>query len=348
MPALNTQFELDSFERILAEASAKTVLVLGDVILDEYVTGDVRRISPEAPVPVVDFRSRWYVAGGAANVAANIAALGCRALVAGVVGRDEEAEKLQGALKTTGVDGSALLPDGTRPTTVKMRILAQNQQIARLDRELRTPISVDLEDGLLKWLEQNLPEADACILSDYGKGVVTPWVAQKAIAFCWASGVPILVDPKRLDVQALYGATLVKPNKHEAERLVKKEIHDEASFLDAGRQLANSLDGTAVLITRGALGMSLFRNRWDPFHVATLARNVYDVTGAGDTVIGTLAVAMAVKATLEQAVALASQSAAIAVAKLGIATVSKQELKSCRSQELREDGYPSDTPTIVP
>jgi D-glycero-beta-D-manno-heptose-7-phosphate kinase len=323
-----TPAEVDSFERILREATANTVVVLGDVILDEYVSGDVRRISPEAPVPVVDFRTRWYVAGGAANVAANIAALGCRALVAGVVGADEEAQQLQAALAKIGVDASALLADDSRPTTVKMRILAQNQQIARLDREVRTPISADLEDALLKWLEQNLPEADACILSDYGKGVVTPHVAQKAIAFCWAAGVPILVDPKRLNVQELHGATLVKPNKHEAERLMKKEIHDEASFLEAGRQLTISLDGTAVLITRGALGMSLFRNRWDPFHVATVARNVYDVTGAGDTVIGTLAVALAVNATLEEAVVLASQSAAIAVEKLGTASVTAEELSA--------------------
>jgi D-beta-D-heptose 7-phosphate kinase/D-beta-D-heptose 1-phosphate adenosyltransferase len=348
MPALNTHFEFDSVKRILAEAAGKTVLVLGDVILDEYVTGDVRRISPEAPVPVVDFRSRDFVAGGAGNVASNIAALGCRPLVGGVVGMDEQADHIRDVLKKAGVDTDGLLADATRPTTVKLRIMAQNQQIGRLDREVRTPISAVLEESLLKWLEQNLPRANACILSDYGKGTVTPYVAQKAITSCWTAGVPVLVDPKRLDVRALHGATLVKPNKHEAERLVSREIHDEETFLKAGAQLASALDGTAVLITRGALGMSLFRNRWDPFHVATVARNVYDVTGAGDTVISTLAVALAVKATLEQAVALASQSAAIAVAKLGTATVSKEELITCRSEELREDGYPSDTPTIVP
>jgi rfaE bifunctional protein kinase chain/domain len=328
MAALSTHLELDSFERILAEAASKTVLVLGDVILHEYVSGDVRRISPEAPVPVVDSRSRCFVAGGAANVAANIAALGCRPVVAGVVGTDEGAEQLRAGLTKAGVDSGALLADATRPTTVKLRIMAQNQQIVRLDREVRTPISADLEDALLKWLEQNLPEADACILSDYGNGVVTPHVAQKAISLCWAAGVPVLVDPKRLEVRTLHGATLIKPNKHEAERLLSREIHDEETFLEAGRQLASSLDDTAVLITRGALGMSLFRNRWDPFHVATVARNVYDVTGAGDTVIGTLAVALAVKATWEEAVALASQSAAIAVEKLGTASVTAEELSA--------------------
>jgi D-beta-D-heptose 7-phosphate kinase/D-beta-D-heptose 1-phosphate adenosyltransferase len=226
--------------------------------------------------------------------------------------------------------------------------MAQNQQIARLDREVRTPISEVQEESLLKWLEQNLPRAGACILSDYGKGVATPYVAQKAITSCWSAGVPVLVDPKRLEARMLHGATLVKPNKHETERLVSREIHDEETFLKAGRQLASVLDGTAVLITRGALGMSLFREGWDPYHVATVARNVYDVTGAGDTVIGTLAIAMAVKATLEQAVALASQSAAIAVAKLGTATVTLDELKTCCWRELRQNGYPSDTPTIVP
>ncbi len=302
-----------------AFASGKTVLVLGDVILDEYVTGDINRISPEAPVPVVELRSRSYVPGGAGNVAANIAAIGGRALVAGVVGADSDAQHLRDALAKAGVHADSLLVDTERPTTVKLRLLAHNQQIVRLDREVRTTISATLENSLLAWLEKNLTEADACILSDYGKGVLTSRVAQKAIAMCRAAGVPILVDPKSLNSRTWRGATLVKPNQHEVQRLINREIHDEASFLDAGRELASLLEDTAVLITRGALGMSLFRRGLDPFHIPTDARNVYDVTGAGDTVISTLAVALAANATIEQAVALASQSAAIAVGKHRVA-----------------------------
>jgi rfaE bifunctional protein kinase chain/domain len=333
MASPHTPAELDGFERILREAAGKTVLVLGDVILDEYVAGDVNRISPEAPVPIVDFRSRCYAPGGAANVAANIAALGCRPLLGGVVGADADATHLRQAIVKAGVRADALLADGQRPTTVKLRLLAHNQQIVRLDREVRTPIAKALENSLLAWLEKNLTEADACILSDYGKGVVTARIAQAAIALCRSAGVPVLVDPKSLDARTCRGATLVKPNKQEAERLAQCEIHDEASFLEAGRQLATSLEGTAILITRGALGMSVFRHGSEPLHIATAARNVFDVTGAGDTVISTLAVALAARTTLEQSLRLASHSAAIVVEKLGTATVTAQELLARHKQQ---------------
>jgi D-beta-D-heptose 7-phosphate kinase/D-beta-D-heptose 1-phosphate adenosyltransferase len=329
--------ELDGFEPILREAAGKTVLVLGDAILDEYIAGDVKRISPEAPVPVVDFHSRSYVPGGAANVAANIAALGCRALVGGVVGADSDAQHLRDALERVGVPADWLLVDTERPTTLKQRLLAHNQQIVRLDREIRTPIAPALENALLAWLVKNLAEADACILSDYGKGVLTARVAQEAIALCCKARVPVLVDPKSLEAQTCRGATLVKPNRYEAERLASRQIHDEASFVEVGRELASSLEGTAILITRGARGMSLFRHGTDPLHVATVARNVYDVTGAGDTVISTLAIALAAGATFERAIVLSSRSAAIAVSKLGTTTVTADELRTRGQQQPCDD-----------
>jgi D-beta-D-heptose 7-phosphate kinase/D-beta-D-heptose 1-phosphate adenosyltransferase len=257
-----------------------------------------------------------------------------RPLVAGVVGADEDGTRLRAALEQAGVNPDSLISDRDgRPTTVKLRILAQNQQIVRLDRELRTPISTDLENKLLAWLECHLHEVQACILSDYGKGVLTPRIARQAIAMCRTTDIPVLVDPKRLDAPLLRGATLVKPNKHEAERLVSREIFDDAGFLEAGNELAEYLAGTAILITRGAQGMSLFRQSTERYDVVTAARNVYDVTGAGDTVIGTLALALAANATLEQAVWLAAQSAAIVVGKLGTSTITLEELtEQCRQQ----------------
>ena len=342
MPPVNVvPAEPDSVEFVLRELPSKTVLGLGDVILDENVTGVVKRVSPEAPVPIVEFRSRSHTAGGAANVAANIAALGGRPILGGVLGADAEAQHLQRALENAKVGTAGLFTDKERPTSVKTRILAHNQQIVRLDRELRTPISGSVEKAVLDWFERHLAGSHVCVLSDYGKGVLTARVAGHAIALCQKNGVPVLVDPKSLDLRALQGATLIKPNKHEAERLVAHEILDDAAFLDAGRQLAGTLQGTAVLMTRGALGMSLFRHGSEPFHVHTAPRNVFDVTGAGDTVIGMLAAALAAGATVNLAVWLASQCAAIVVEKLGTASVCVAELRTrlqLQSKDVADSG----------
>jgi D-beta-D-heptose 7-phosphate kinase/D-beta-D-heptose 1-phosphate adenosyltransferase len=301
-------------------------LIIGDVILDEYVTGDAHRLSPEAPIPVVEFRTRSRRPGGAANVATNIAALGCRVDLFGVVGMDEEARHLRTILEMAGVYPISLLCDPERPTTVKLRIVAQNQQIVRLDHEVRTAITSSLENVLLEQMTKSLTDADACILSDYGKGVVTPRIVQQTISACRAAGVPVLVDPKSLDLHWCLGATLVKPNKHEAERLANREIHDDASFFEVGSHLASLLEGTGILITRGSLGMSLFRHQMEPFHMRAMARNVYDVTGAGDTVISMYGMALAAGASPEESVWLASQAAAVAVEKAGTTTVSASEL----------------------
>jgi D-glycero-beta-D-manno-heptose-7-phosphate kinase len=319
---LPTPAELDVLFQRLA---SKSVLVVGDAIVDEYVTGEVNRISPEAPVPVVEFRSRAFVPGGAANVAANIAALGGRALLCGVVGTDVAADELRAALERNGVRATGLVPDQDRPTTVKLRILAHGQQIVRLDREVRASISASIENTLLAEVERRLGETDMCILSDYGKGTLMGSLAAKLIAMCRNAGIPILVDPKSLDIQSLRGATLVKPNRHEAERLAGCEINSESAYIRAGRSLAAALVGSAVLITRGPLGMSLFQDG-NALHVKSAARKVFDVTGAGDTVIAMLACAMACGWSLPWSMVLANVSASIAVEKLGTATVTRTEV----------------------
>jgi rfaE bifunctional protein kinase chain/domain len=306
---------------------ARSILVVGDLILDEYLWGEVRRISPEAPVPVVEIRSQTHVPGGAANVAANLVSLGSRVQLAGVIGQDREGDTLVGALRHRGIGTDALLVDGERPTTTKTRVMAQNQQVVRIDREHRAVLATALEDRLLERVVGQVRLADACVLSDYGKGVVSPRLARFVIRQAEKSGKPIIVDPKNADFSMYRDATLLKPNLHEAERFLKQEIHDEAGFLRAGHQLVDLLPETAVLITRGALGMSLFRKEQEPLHINADAQHVFDVTGAGDTVVGTLAVALAGGAPLETAVRLANCAAGIVVAKIGTATVTWEEVR---------------------
>lgn len=312
---------------LLAAFPAQRILIVGDVILDEYLWGEVRRISPEAPVPVVEIRSRTVVPGGAANAAANIVSLTGRALLGGVVGRDDAADKLAEALRQVGVDPSGLVSESERVTTTKTRLIAHGQQVVRMDSEQRTALSTAAQDTLLQWTDRHLPEVDACVLSDYGKGVVSNRVAEQVIRGARRLGKPVIVDPKGTNYAKYRGATVVKPNIQEVQQVVKDEIEDQGVLVEASRHLVGLLEGAALLITRGEHGMSLFREGSAPVHVAAVARRVFDVTGAGDTVVATLAMALAAGAALEQAVQLASLAAGIVVGKRGTATVTLDELR---------------------
>ncbi len=304
------------------------MLVLGDVMLDEYIWGEVRRISPEAPVPVVEVKRRTFIPGGAANTAANIAALGGRPVLVSVVGPDHAASRLREELARTGADADGLCVDAARPTTTKSRIVAHNQQVGpRLDVEDRSPVPPGVEDALLAAVQRHLPRVDACIISDYAKGVVAPRVARELIRLARQAGRPVVVDPKGADYSKYRGATVVKPNLHEAERSAKVEITDETTLYEAAGRLIELLDGSAVLVTRGAEGMSLFRPGTAAWHVPAVVRQVFDVTGAGDTVAGTLAMGLAARGTLEQAIELANWAASIVVGKVGTATVTCEELR---------------------
>jgi len=317
-----------SLPELLAEFPGRRVLVLGDVMLDEYIWGEVRRISPEAPVPVVEVRRRSFVPGGAANTAANVAALGGRPLLVSAVGRDHAASKLREMLAQNGTDADGLCVDGGRSTTTKSRIVAHNQQVARLDVEEREPLPPALEDALLAAVHKHLPRVEACIISDYGKGVVTTRVARECIRLARQAGRPVVVDPKGTDYTKYRGATVVKPNLHEAERSAKREITGEAALHEAAARLVELLGESALLVTRGPDGMSLFRPGAEPLHVLAVVRNVFDVTGAGDTVAGTLAMGLAARAPLEQAIQLANRAASIVVGKVGTATVTCDELRA--------------------
>ena len=221
-------------------------------------------------------------------------------------------------------DGLIVAPD--RWTTTKTRLLAQSQQVVRIDYERPHPLPAQREDELLGWAERQIPHADACLLSDYAKGLVSPQIAERFIALARRNGKPVLVDPKGTNFVKYRGATLIKPNSHEVERVLNHEVKDDADLAEAGRRLLELLPGSAVLITRGQHGMSLFRVNMPAVHIASIARNVYDVTGAGDTVASVLALALAVGADLESSAHLANQAAGIVVGKVGTAQVTREEL----------------------
>jgi D-beta-D-heptose 7-phosphate kinase/D-beta-D-heptose 1-phosphate adenosyltransferase len=313
-------------QEIIAAFADTKVLVVGDVMLDEYVWGEVRRISPEAPVPIVECSHRTYAPGGAANVAGNVAGLGGRALLGAVVGRDYPSVQLRDLLQQTGVHVEGLFADETRPTTTKTRIVAHNQHVVRVDLEERRPLPAELENSLLQWASAQMSSVGACILSDYDKGAVTPQLAHCFLELARDQGKPVVVDPKGVNYAKYRGATVVTPNVHEAERAANRTIHTADDIPGVVDFLLEELAGSAILLTRGAEGMSLFVEDAAPVHIPTVARSVFDVTGAGDTVVGTLALALAGGAPLEQAARIANRAAGVVVGKIGTARVSRDEL----------------------
>ncbi len=299
------------------------VLVVGDLMLDEYLRGEVSRISPEAPVPVLEVRSQESRLGGAANSAANVQALGGATFLVGVVGKDEAASTLGERLSAASII-STCIPDPGRPTSKKTRLVAQQQQIVRVDQESRSPISGAVQDAVKHAVDTRIKDAHAVVVSDYAKGVVTQEVARYVIAAARKAGLPVVVDPKQRDFSIYAGATVITPNLHELEAAAINPAPFDVERI--ARELLPTLDGAALLVTRSADGMSLFRTSGATVHVPAIAKEVFDVTGAGDTVVATLALALAAKLSFEHAIELASVAAAVSVSKRGTSTVSVNEL----------------------
>ena len=310
---------------ILDTLRDRNVVVLGDVMLDEFVWGDVTRISPEAPVPVVDVRRESVHLGGAANVLANLVALGARGSVIGVIGNDAAGERLKTGLRDLGAQDQCLIVDETRPSTIKTRIIAHSQLVVRADRESRTQVNGNLEEKIIASLKEALTEADAFVVSDYDKGVVTPAILREILPLAYER-VPVLIDPKLRNFNAYRPATLVTPNHLEALRMSDSEDHSDDGSHHAAKAIREKLGCDAVLITRGDRGMMLLEANGEPVYVKTAAREVYDVTGAGDTVIAALAGALSAGATMLEAASLANHAAGIVVGKVGTATASAAEL----------------------
>ena len=295
-------------------------------MLDRYLWGRVERISPEAPVPVVEVERETFTLGGAGNVAANLAALGAQPVLLGLVGTDSVAAQLLDALAARGIDATPVVRDGGRPTTVKTRLMAQAQQVVRFDHESRAPISGDALARLLAGLEAVLAGCEGLIVSDYGKGVVIPATLDGALPLAKQRGIAVSVDPKESHIDSYRGVTLLTPNQHEAGYVQGRRVRDDASLMEVGWGLQKRLDANAVLVTRGAEGMSLFERGGRYTHLPTVAREVYDVTGAGDTVVSVAALALAAGSDFPEACALANHAAGVVIRDVGTASCSPEQL----------------------
>jgi len=322
--------------------------VAGDFMLDRYVWGSATRLSPEAPVPVVDFKNESQVLGGAGNVARNLAALGATVIPFGVVGDDEDGSAIRSLFEADGMATKGVVADASRPTTVKTRIVAKHQQIVRVDREKREPISRTLEDRLVRAIKAALPRLDALVVSDYDKGVITDTLADRILTECQRRGVPALVKPKESRLLMYRGATMIVCNAKEAHFFVSRKLEDDESVEQAGRALMAHFGCSAVVITRGAEGLNVYEDALPKsFHVSATSseiaydrvgkagvdrsahgRQVFDVTGAGDTVLSVLALAIAGRIPIRQAAVLANAGAGVVVGKLGTSTITPSELFS--------------------
>lgn len=304
------------------------VLVVGDMMLDHYIWGTVNRISPEAPVPVVNVTRETVLLGAAANVVNNIHSLGGQVKICGVIGRDEAGRQLGRMLDAKGISTEGLIIDDGRPTTVKTRVIAHNQQVVRFDRETKNGIGRNIHSRILDTVRRSADEGlDAVIISDYCKGVVTRELVRDIVALSRKKGYIVSVDPKVSHFGMYRGVTILTPNTKEASIGSRVEIEDDKCLLRAGRLLLNRLKCEAVLITRGEHGMSLFEKNGRITHIPTMAREVFDVTGAGDTVISTLTLAMAAGASMLDAARISNFAAGIVVGVVGTATVKPEELE---------------------
>ncbi len=319
--------------QILAVAQKTRVLVVGDVMLDQFIWGGVSRISPEAPVPVVDFQRESFMPGGAANVARNLVHLKTPAELFGAIGRDEAAAKLLKLLSEQNIGCGGLVKSSTRHTSIKTRIVAHQQQVVRVDRETRGALDAKTNAALLAEIKKKISGADAVIVGDYGKGVVTQALLNEIKALCHARGVWLSLDPKPVHHLNLNGLSLITPNRKEAFELadLPDDTKNANPFADknlmlVAERLLKELNPALLLITLGELGMLLCQRGQKPFHIPTVAQEVFDVSGAGDTVIASFTLAIAAGASPIEAAILSNHAAGIVVGKVGTATTNPEEL----------------------
>jgi len=309
---------------LLKKFNGKKILVVGDVMIDRYIWGNVSRISPEAPVPVVAVEREDMMLGGAANVAANIASLGGHAILAGVVGSDEGARLLAGRLESFGIDASGLIALPDRPTTLKTRIVAHSQHVVRFDHEVKAPVDGGARNRLLHFIEETMRNVDAVIVSDYAKGVIGRSLMNRITQN--ADGRFIAVDPKVSNLECYRHVSVITPNRLEASTASRIDIHDEESLLAAAEWFFARLECECILITRGPEGMTLVKPGRNVYHIPAVARKVYDVTGAGDTVIATMTICRAAGAAIEDSARIANVAAGIVVGEVGTSVIRKDDL----------------------
>ena len=315
------------------------ILVIGDLMIDQYIWGRVKRISPEAPVPVVEVTEENLLLGGAANVAHNVLSLGGRVFIAGTIGEDDTGNILINKLRENGFNTDGIVKDGKRPTTVKTRVIAHNQQVVRFDREEKTEIQQSTLSLLLEYVRSCLPKIKGIVISDYCKGLVTKKLVKTLLQLA-GKKIFITVDPKIGHFDYYRGVDLITPNTNEASFAAGIDISDNKTLISAGNLLMKKLQCGSVAITRGDEGMTLFEKTGRITHIPTCAQEVYDVSGAGDTVIATLTLCKAAGAPLSDAAIVANHAAGVVVGKIGTATVTQQDIlksmKMCRPENLKK------------
>jgi len=327
------------------------ILVVGDLMIDEYLWGDVDRISPEAPVQIVAVDTEDYTLGGSGNVVKNIASLGAAVSVAGVIGTGRNGQLLLQMFKDLGVHTDGIIQEPDRPTTMKTRIIASNQQVLRIDRETKQTISDATLERLAGFIENKISSVDVILISDYGKGVITKTLLSRLIASAREHNKITISDPKGLDFSKYSGVSLLTPNKKEAARASGIEIVDDTTLSEAGNKILQAVDIDKLLITCGKDGMILFQRNHAPSTIYAEARQVYDVSGAGDTVLAILGLGIAAGESFEHSMALANTAAGIVVGKVGTATISRQELAAAlqpsRDSAVIKHKRLSDLPALV-
>ncbi len=310
----------------IEEFSEAKILVLGDIMLDQFVWGEVSRISPEAPVPIVQVERESFLLGGAANVANNLRSLNAEVILSGVIGSDNFGSFLLDLCNKDGIDPSGIIQDSDRPTTLKTRIIARSQQVVRVDREDPKELSNESFNELKTRLLKLIDDCEAIIISDYNKGVITKKLIKFVMEKATSQKIPVLIDPKPSNACSYLSATVITPNKKEAEELSGIKIDSEENVYACAERLAEKFSLQAVLLTRGPEGMDLWQRNKGLFSIPTMAREVFDVTGAGDTVISLFALGIVSGLSFCEAAYLSNLAAGIVVGKVGTATVTKKEL----------------------
>ena len=311
---------------LLAKFGRQRVLVLGDIMLDHYIWGKVERISAEAPVPVLEVQKEEFRLGGAANAALNVKSLGVEAILLGVTGRDSAAQDLKQLMECKGLATDGLIADPDRKTTLKTRIVATNQQIVRIDRETQIDLGNEARTALLDSLRRLLPNCQALIIEDYNKGVLTREVISGALELAASLRIPVAVDPKHRNFRQYRGVDIFKPNFRELQDILDMEFESEDEFQVAASQLRGEMQIKNLIVTRGSLGMYVFDGGKQARHLPTAAREVFDVSGAGDTVISALTLAYVSGADIHLAAKVANHAAGVACGKVGTASVNPDEL----------------------
>ena len=323
--------------------TGRRIAVIGDIMLDRYLWGRVHRLSPEAPVPVIDLDDDQARLGGASNVARNVRSLGGEPILIGVVGDDSSGRQVVDLIRQGGFSTDGVLVDASRPTTVKTRIIAHSQHVARVDRESRAPLAGEMTDGIIDFLASQVGSVDGIIFEDYNKGVIGKDLIRKVTALAATRGIPVTVDPKFQNFFDFNGVTVFKPNKKEVEEALGSKLTSPAEVEEAGKTLLGRLDVGNILLTLGEMGMMLFERDGQIFHVPTKARHVADVSGAGDTVIATLTMALLGGATVREASSLANFGGGIVCGYVGIVPIERDELIRTVLAELDHHAAPGST-----